>query len=138
MSCEESASNGTAGCGALVAQEDDLRERERIGMCDRELRRSSADFLETPCGASVQPQLRRPARLPDHFDVTPQHALRVSRPQRFHRRFFRREAPCEMNRRITAPHAIRNFAFGEDSMSESLSVTIDGRRDSGDVRGVEA
>jgi len=107
-------------------------------MRDRELRRLSADFLEAPRGASMQPQLRRSSVLSDHLDITPQHALRVSGSQRFHRGFFRREPSGKMNRGISAAHAVCDFALGEDSMGELLVVSFDRRRDSGNVSRVES
>ena len=136
--CEGRASEGNGGCGALLAEEDDLCERERIGMRDRELRRSSADLREASCGASVQLQLRRPSRLADYFDVTPQDALRVSCSKRLHRRFLGRKASREMNRGIPATHAVRDFAVSEDPAGKALPISFDRRGDSGNVGGVES
>jgi len=135
---EGRASEGNAGCGALFAEKDDLCERERIRMRDRELRRSSADLREASCGASVQSQLRRPSGLADHFDVAPQHALRVSCPKRLHRRFLGRKPSREMNRGIAATHAVRDFALSEDPVGKALPISFDCRGDSGNVGGVES
>ena len=86
----------------------------------------------------MQPQLRRTARLADDFNVAPQHSLRVSGAQGFHRRFLGREATGEVNGRIVAPHAVRNLPFSEDSVSKPFAVPFDGRSDARDIRGVEA
>ena len=86
----------------------------------------------------MQPQLRRTARLTDDFDVAPQHSLRVSGAEGFHRRFLGREAAGKVNGRIVAPHAVRDLRFGEDAVSEPFAVPFDGRSDARDIRCVEA
>ena len=129
---------GNEGCGGLLAEEDHLSERERIRVCDRELRGSPADLREASRGATMQPQLRRTARLSDDFDVAPQYSLRVSGAERFHRRFLGRKAAGEVNGRIVAPHAVRHLRFSEDAVSKAFAVPFNGRSDPRDIRGVEA
>ena len=124
MPCEHDTLGGNTGCGALLAEDDDLSERKRIGMRDRELRRASADLREAPGGAAMQPKLRRTAGLSDHFDVAPQHALSVPGPERLHCGFLGREASREMNRGITAPHAVRHFALSENAVREALAISL--------------
>ena len=115
-----------------------MSEGKRIRVRDRELRRVPADFRKAPRGAAMQPELRRTARLPDDFDITPQHALRVSCSEGFHRCFLGREPTREMNRRIATSHAVRDFSLREDSAGEPVAVAVEGCRDSRDVRGVES
>jgi hypothetical protein len=124
--------------GVSAAEDDGLSERERIGMSDRQLRGLAADLRETLRGAAVQPELRRTAGLPDYLDVSPQHPLRMAGAERFHRGFFRGEPAGEMNRRMAAAHAIRDFAFRENAMRESLAVALDGGGDPWNLRGVES
>lgn len=107
-------------------------------MSDRQLRRPAADFLEAPRGAAVQLQLRWPAGTTDDLDVAPEDALRVAGAEGFHRGFFRGEAAGKVNRRVASPHAIRDFAFGEDAVCEALAVPFDGGGDSWNVGGVES
>ena len=122
----------------LLAEDDYLSERQRIRVRDRELRRAAADCREAPRGAAVQPQLRRSSRLTDDFDVAPQHTLRVSCSERFHRGLFGREPAREMNRRIVTPHTVRNFSLSKDSAGEPVTVAFERRSDSRDVRRVES
>ena len=121
-----------------AAEDQDLGQRQRVGVGDGEERRTAADGLEPACGASVKPQLRRPAASADDLDVAPQHPLRVARAQGFHRGFFRGKAPGEMNGRLPPAHAIRDFALGEDTMGEALAVARHGGGDARDVGGVKA
>ena len=133
--------SGSAGKSATpvasAAEDDDLGERERVGMRDGEARRSPADCGEAECRTAVQPQLRWAVAAHD-FEVPPQHALRVAGTEGLHGRFLGREAAGEVNGRHAAPHAVGDFAFGEDTMGEPLSVSLDGVADAGDVGGVES
>jgi len=85
----------------------------------------------------MQLELRRTAWLSDHFDVTPEDALRVAGAERLHRGFLRREPAGKMHRRIAAAHAVRDFAGGEDPMREAIAVAIDAGGDAGNFRRVE-
>lgn len=129
---------GNERFAGLVAEEDHLSERERIRVCDRELRGSSADFCKASCSASVQPQLRRPARLANDFDVAPEHSLRVTGAERFHGCFLGSEPPCEMNRRVVTSHAVGDFRVREDTVGEPVAVPFDCCSDARDVCRVEA
>ena len=129
---------GNEGCGGLLAEEDHLSERERIRVCDRELRGSPADFCEASCGASMQPQLRRPARLANDFDVAPEHSLRVTGAERFHGCFLGSEPTCEVNGRVVASHAVGDFRVREDTVGEPFAVPFDCCSDARDVGRVEA
>ena len=61
----------------------------------------AAHRLESSRRAAVKLQLRRSA-VPHHFDVAPQHFLRVAGAKRLHRRFLCREAAGEMDGRLDA------------------------------------
>ena len=121
----------------LLAEHNHLSERERVGMCDRELRGCAADFLEAPPGAAVQLQLRRTAGPANDFDVAPEHALRVAGAQGFHRGFLRGKPAGKMNFRMAAAHAVRDFAVREDALRESFAVALDGRGDARNLRSVK-
>ena len=119
-----------------VAEEDHLCERERIRMCDCQLRRMAAYRLEPARGPAVQPQLRWTAVSYD-LDVTPQHAMRVAGAECLHRGLLRCKASGEMNRRVAAAHAVRHFGLGENAVRKALAVPLDGGSDARDVRCVE-
>ena len=125
-------------CVGLLAEQDDLSERKRIGVCDRQLRGSSTDRREASSGTAMQPQLRRTARLSHDFDVPPQHPLRVAGAQRFHRGFLGCEPPGEMNRGVVASHAVGDFRVREDTVGKPLAVPFDRCSDTRDVRRVQA
>jgi len=122
----------------LVAEDDYLSERQRIRVCDRELRRASADFLEAPRGTAVQPQLRWTTRLTDDFDIAPEYALGMSGSERLHRGFLGCEPAGEMNRRIASPHAVRHLSVRKDSAREPVAIAFERCSDARDVRGVES
>ena len=121
---------------ASVAEDQDLRDRQRVGVRDGQQRRTAAYRGELPSGSAVQLELRRPAAA-DHLDVTPEDPLRMARAERFHRRLLRGEAAREMNRRLAAPHAVRDFTLGENTLQESLAIALDGADDARDVGGVD-
>ena len=128
--------NDNCGCGS-VAQENDLRERELVGMRDGQLGRMAADRAKPSCCAAVQLQLRRAAPA-DDFDVAPPHALGIPGPERFHGRFFGGKPAGEVNRRLVAPHAICDFVVREDAVRETLAVALDGGGDAWNVGRVES
>ena len=82
-------------------------------------------------------QLRRSAA-PDHLDITPQHLLRVSRAERFHRRFLRGEPAGKMDRGIAASLAVGDLAVSEDATKEAITVTLDCCRNARYICGIEA
>ena len=120
-----------------VAENKHLGEGERVGMRDGEERGSPTHGGESARSAAVQPQLRRTAAA-HNLDVAPQDALRVAGPQGFHRCFLGREAAGKVNGRCVAAHAVGHFAVRKDSMSEPLTVALDGIADAGDVGCVQS
>src|SRR3954467_12174398 len=128
---------GMATRVASVAENDDLRHREIVGMRDRQQRRTAAHRLEPSRRTAVQPQLRRTAA-PYHFHVAPEDPVRVAGPERLHRRFLRREPPGEMDRRLLPAHAVGDLTLGEDALQEPGPVPIDGRDDARDFGEVDA
>jgi len=106
-------------------------------MCDGQQRGSNPHAIGAGRRAAVQPQLRRSGQA-DHFDVLPEHAARMTSPQRFHRRFLRGEPPCEMRNRIAAPGTIGNLSIGEHTPQEAVAVPLEGRADAGNIGGVES
>ena len=105
-------------------------------MRDGQQRRSGAERGKTASRAAVELELRRTASA-DDFDVAPENLLRVPGAKRLHRGFLGGKSPGKMDRRLTSPHAIGNLAVGEDAPQEPIAVTLDGRRDSRDVGGIE-
>ena len=105
-------------------------------MRDSHLRRMAANRIEAPCGAAMQLQLRW-AAAPDHFDLAPQHTLRMAYSERLHHHFFNSKTPSKMNRRIATAHAVRDLVLGKDAMRKARAITLDGGGDARDVRCVE-
>ena len=75
-------------------EQQHVRKRERLRVCDREERAPGAQSPQTTRGAAVKLQLRR-AVTPDDLDVAPQHILGVARAERLHRRFFAANRPAK-------------------------------------------
>ena len=122
---------------ASGAEQEDLGERQRVGMCDGQERGLALHRGKAPGGSAMQLQLRWTAT-PDDLDVPPQHALRMAGAERFHRRLLGGKPAGKMNGRHPAPLAVSDFAVGEDSSQEPVAVTRDGVGDARDVGGVEA
>jgi len=120
-----------------VSEKEHLRHRQRVGMCDGQQRGSNPHTIGAGRRAAVQPQLRRSGQA-DHFDVLPEHAARMTGPQRFHGRFFRGESSCEMRNRIAAPGTISDLPIGEDTPQEAVAVPLEGRANAGNIGGVES
>ena len=99
---------------------------------------SPAERRKSPCGAAVQLQLRRTARFAHDFDVAPEHALRVSGAERFHRGLFAGEAAGKVHGRMAPAHAVRDFAVGKNTPGKSIAVALDRRGDARNFRGVES
>src|SRR5580765_905565 len=106
-------------------------------MGNGEERGACAKGGKATAGPAMKLQLRRSAA-PDDLDVAPEHLLRVTGAERFHRGFLCREAPRKMVRRIAPALAIGDFAVCEDAVQETISVSFDCRGDARDIRGIEA
>ena len=74
----------------------------------------------------------------NNLDAAPQNILRVTGAERFHCSFLRGESSSKMNLWVSASHAVRDLAFGKDSLNETVAIPGDGRRDARDIRRVDA
>ena len=106
-------------------------------MRDRDERSFPADFLEAPRRSAVQLQLGRAAVAHD-FHVAPQHAVRMTGAERFHRRFLGGETAGEMDCRKVAPRAVRDLSGRENAGQKTVAVSLDRCGDALDVGGIEA
>src|SRR6185436_2852000 len=68
-------------------EEHDLRERERIGVRDRQKRTAGAHRVEPALRAGMELEARW-ATVAHDFHALPEHILRVSRSERLHRGFL--------------------------------------------------
>jgi hypothetical protein len=131
----------TAANGELrfrsVAEQEDLRYRDRVGMGDGQQRRSHVHPVRPRGRTSVQPELRRTKRA-EHFDVLPEHAARMTRSERLHRGFFRGESPGEMRHGVAALRTIGDLPVREHAAQESLSVSLECAGDARNVGGIDA
>lgn len=121
----------------LPAEQQHLRERQRVRVRDRQERRPRSHGGESPRRAAMKVQLRRPAAA-DDFDVAPEHVLRVAGAEGFHRRFFGCESPGKVNRRFAPAQAVRDFVVGEHALAETIAVTVERGGNARDVGRVEA
>ena len=85
----------------------------------------------------MQEELRGTAPAHD-LDVAPQHALRVSGAERFHRCFLGGESAGKMNRGNAPTPAVSDLALGENAVNESIAVALDGLRNAIDVGRVDS
>lgn len=97
----------------------------------------AADRGKSMAGATVQLELRRSAAA-DDLDVAPEHTLRMTGAERFHRRLFRREPSGEMDGGLPSPHAVRDLPVGKEPLSEPLAIPFDRGGDSRDVGSVDS
>lgn len=118
------AAAGRTETETSVAEEQHLRHRQRVGMCDGEQRAPPRHGLEPAQRASRQPQLRR-TTVAKHLDVLPEYAARVAGAQRFHRGFFRRETSGQARNRVALPRTIGNLDGGEHPVQEAIAVAIE-------------
>ena len=121
----------------LRAEQHHLGNREGLRVSDGQKRAAGIHPLETACRASVKPQLRRPTGA-NHFYIAPEHALRVARAKRFHRRLLRRETAGKVRRGIAAPCGVRNLALGEQAVQKSIAEPRHGGFNPIDLGGIHA
>jgi hypothetical protein len=126
----------TESKAALVSEDEDLGERERIGMRDSEQRGFPTDGGKATRGAGVQLQLRRAAPA-DHLAIAPEDSARVAGTERLHRRLFRGTSAGEVDGRHAPARAVRDFAVGEDAAEEAVAISFDGAGDAVDIGRVE-
>jgi hypothetical protein len=120
-----------------VAEQHDLRHRQRVRMGDRHERSGDFHARGAKRGAAVQLQARW-AGMPDDLDVLPQDAVGLARAERFHRGFLDREAARQVRSRIPSLGTIGDLTGREHTVQEALAVAFEQLRDSGNVGGVEA
>jgi len=105
-------------------EEHDLRERERIGVRDRQKRTAGAHRVEPALRAGMELEARW-ATVAHDFHALPEHILRVSRSERLHRGFLRRESSGKMNGGDTPTHAVGDLTLREDALDEPTAVPLD-------------
>jgi len=118
-------------------EQQHLRERERVGVGDRQERHRSTEGIEAAFRSVVK---REPGRAAEsnHFNVLPEHFGRMAGAERLHRRFLCGEPSRKMDRGFAAPRAVGNFAVGEYAAKEPVAVLADCRLDSRNVGRVNA
>ena len=127
---------GSRSIVLMAPQDQDLRQREIVGMRDSHERGKPAYRGETPGGTAVQLELRR-AAAPNNLYIAPEHPKRMAGAERFHRRFLCGKAAGKVNRRHPATRAVRHFAVSEYAPQEPLPVSLDRVGDAIDIRGVQ-
>ena len=100
--------------------------------------RGTAVHRVQPFGrAAVELQLRRSAAAHD-LEMTPEHAVGMPGPERFHAGFLCREPGGEVDRRDPVALTIRDLVIGEDAAQKSLAVALDCGGDAVDVRRIDS
>lgn len=120
-----------------VAEQEHLRDRDRIRMRDGQQRRLHTHAFGTRGRCSMQPELRRAKRAED-FNILPEHAARMTRAERFHCRFLGGEAPGEMRHGVPPARTIGNLTLREDTAQEPLSVSFKRAGDAWEVGGINS
>ena len=120
-----------------LAEEHHLRERDRLGMRDRDEASTHLHHVGAPCGTAMQPQLRRSPG-PDHFDVLPEHAAGVPCAERLHGGFLRGESAGKVRNRIAPARAVGNLGVRKDPPEEAIAIPLQQRRDSRQVRCIQS
>lgn len=106
------------------AEQENLRERERLRMGNRDQRLRDAHLSGAPGRAPLQLQVRRPTA-PNDLDVFPHDAARLSGAERLHGRLFDREPAGQVRNRVPALCTIGNLAVGEDAAQETIAVSFE-------------
>ena len=106
-------------------------------MREREQRAAGRHRVETALRAPRQLQVRW-TEMPDDLDVLPQHAARVPRPERLHRRFLGGKARRQARDRVAVPRTIGNLAIGEHPVQKPIAVPFEDVTHARDVGGIEA
>lgn len=108
-----------------LEEQHDLRDSEGLRVSDRQKRAVCLHIGESPGGASVEPQLRWSTGRAHDLYIAPEHALRVTGAERFHRRLFRRKPAREVRCRIPATSRVCDFSLGEDASEKAIAVSLD-------------
>ena len=119
------------------AEQDHLRERERLRMCNGEEGGGGAHARVADCRAALKSQERGTA-LPHYFDIAPEDALRMSR--------YRAPSSPPLSRRTCPRNAAQGFSawlrrrspLGENATEKPIAESSNGRFDPVDLRGVDA
>src|SRR3990172_4859135 len=138
VGCEERGSRAAASGGwpkgptrvaraTLRADQEHLRDRKGVRMCDGEQRGACAHRRKASRGSAMQLKLRG-ATSTDNLHVAPENVLRVPRAQRLHSCFFCSEPAGKVSRGLAATHAVCDFTLGEHAAQKSLAITLDGCR----------
>ena len=122
---------------ASVRQEHHFREGERLGVRDRDERTPHAEARRMFGRGAVQLQSWRPAAT-DDLNVLPDDPARVSRAERFHRSFLRREPAGEVGHGKAAPCAILDLSGRKHAPREPFAVALQHVVDARELGRVEA
>lgn len=117
--------------------EEDVCQRQILRVGEGQERRGASHRAQPARRAAVKLQLRGPAA-PDDFHVPPEHALRMSRAERFHGRFLRGEPGGKMGSGASAVPAIGDLAVCKHPLQEAVAEPFDGLFDPWDLGGIEA
>jgi hypothetical protein len=137
MTMRTAAGGDNCGCERLLSEQQNLRHRQRFRVRDREERSPDLHRLGAASSATMQLQPRWTSAAHD-LDVLPEHAARMARAQRLHRRFLGRESAGEMGSWVPPLGTIRNLPSGKHALQKALAVAFENFRESGDISGVEA
>src|ERR1700747_2139410 len=101
-----------------------MRQRLFRSMRDGKRNIARAKFLRKHCGLPMKFNRRPLSPWPHYFDVAPADGVIPSCAERFHSGFFGGEASGITFKAAGFPLAVCDFAFGENTIQETVSKTL--------------
>ena len=121
----------------LAPKQHDVGKGERFAVRNGQERAGASHRIKAPRGPAMKPQLRWPPR-PEHLDIPPKHAPRMSGAKRLHRRLLGGKACGKMGCRIPPPRGVGNLSRRENSLQETIAKPLNRLRYSIDIGSIEA
>jgi len=105
---------------------------------DREGDVLDAQLCGELAGDAAETKCRLAAGQVCDFDVAPAHAVAPAGAERFHRRFFYREASSESLELVLVPLAVGDLGRREEALDERPAVALNGRLNPVNLRNVQS
>src|SRR5262245_34524082 len=136
MATTVAGKNGNARCRLSVADQHDLRHRQRVGVRNRQKRSTYLHALGTSGGTAVQLQPRWSTAAND-LDVLPQPTARMAGAKGLHGRLFGGKSAGEVRCRVTAASTIGDLTGRKHALQKTIAIPFEHVGEAGNVGGVE-